>query len=210
MKILLADDHAMFREGMRRLLADSFPGAEFGQSGTTQETLELIHQQRWDVVLLDIFMPGRGGLEVLKEIRERQPSLPVLVLSGALPEEMGLRALKSGASGYLDKQAASKDLVTAIQQVLKGGKYANLRLMEALIGELASPVSAPFERLSERELQVMRLLVAGKSLKVIAADLSLSPKTISTFRARLLRKLSLENDAQLVRYALEHGFAPEN
>jgi len=205
MKILIADDHAVLREGLKQILTEEFPQAEFGQAGTTHETLERLQRERWDVLILDIFMPGRSGLDVLAEVRQSHPRLPVLVLSSAPEEQLALRVLKAGASGYLNKQAAPESLVEAVKKVLAGGKYVSAGLAERLAAELAHPTKRPHELLSDREFQVMRLLVAGKSLKEIAAALSLSVKTVSTFHTRIWEKLRVHNDVELVRYALEHG-----
>jgi len=205
MRILIADDHAVLREGLKQILTEEFPQAEFGQAGTTHETLERLQRERWDVLILDIFMPGRSGLDVLAEVRQSHPRLPVLVLSSAPEEQLALRVLKAGASGYLNKQAAPESLVEAVKKVLAGGKYVSAGLAERLAAELAHPTKRPHELLSDREFQVMQMLVAGKSLKEIAAELSLSVKTVSTFHTRIWEKLRVHNDVELVRYALEHG-----
>lgn len=205
MRILIADDHAVLREGLKQILTEEFPQAEFGQAGTTHETLERLQRERWDVLILDIFMPGRSGLDVLAEVRQSHPRLPVLVLSSAPEEQLALRVLKAGASGYLNKQAAPESLVEAVKKVLAGGKYVSAGLAERLAAELAHPTKRPHELLSDREFQVMQMLVAGKSLKEIAAALSLSVKTVSTFHTRIWEKLRVHNDVELVHYALEHG-----
>jgi two-component system, NarL family, invasion response regulator UvrY len=204
MKILIADDHALMREGLKQILADEFPHAQFGEAGTTQQTLEFIRQGGWDVVILDVFMPGRSGTEVLDEIRQNYPRLPVLVLSSAPEEQLGIRMLKAGASGYLNKQAASENLFRAVKKVVAGGKYVSPELAERLAAEAGRTGQPPHEKLSARELRVMQLVVAGKSLKEIAAELSLSAKTISTFHTRVWEKLGVKNDVELVHYALEH------
>jgi two-component system, NarL family, invasion response regulator UvrY len=207
MKVLIADDHSVMRQGLKQILAEELPQASFGEAGTVQDTLQLLQQQHWDVLILDIFMPGGDGLEVLRRVSVGQPELPVLVLSSAPEDQLALRVLQAGAAGYLNKQAATDDLVQAIKKVLAGGRYVSSRMAERLALEFASSSSRSqllHERLSEREFQVLQMLVAGKSLKEIASDLSLSPKTISTFHTRILEKLRLQNDVQLVHYALEH------
>jgi DNA-binding NarL/FixJ family response regulator len=203
-RILIADDHAVLREGLKQILAEEFPQAVFGEAGTTQETLRFLREQPWDLLVLDIFMPGRSGLEVLQEVRRSQPLLPVLVLSSAPEEQLALRVLKAGASGYLNKQAAPEELVRAVRKVLAGRKYVSPALAELLAEEINRAGRPAHEQLSDREFQVMRLLVAGRTLKEIAAELCLSVKTISTFHTRIRVKLKVQNDVEMVHYALEH------
>lgn len=205
MKILIADDHVALRKGLIQILSDAFAGARFGESSTTADTLDALAKQRWDVLVLDIFMPGRGGLEVLADVRQRQPTLPVLVLSSAPEEQLALRVLKAGASGYLNKQAAPEELVTAIRKVLTGRRYVSAALAERLAAELGQPGGRPHEALSDREFAVLRLLVEGKSIKDIASELLLSAKTVSTYHTRIWKKFRVSNDVELLRYALEHG-----
>lgn len=205
MKILIADDHAVLRQGLKQILADEFDKVEFGEAGTTQQTLDQLSRKRWDVLVLDINMPGRSGLEVLREAKDRYPTLPVLVLSSAPEEQLAVRVLKAGAAGYLNKQTAPEELVEAVRKLHSGGRYVGARLAEKLAAELGRPEKAPHEQLSNREFQVMQLLATGKSLKEIADELSLSVKTISTFRGRILEKLKLQNNVELAHYAREHG-----
>ncbi|MDB6036587.1 MAG: Response regulator, LuxR family [Verrucomicrobiales bacterium] len=205
MRILIADDHTLLRQGLKQILADEFQNVEFGEAGTSQQTIDLLATQRWDVLLLDINMPGRNGLEVLRETRDRYPALAVLVLSSAPEEQLAVRVLKAGAAGYLNKQAAPEELVEAIKKVHSGGRYVGTRLGEKLAAELSRPHPRPQEQLSDREFQVMQQLAGGKSLKEIADDLSLSIKTISTFRGRILEKLKLQNNVELAHFAREHG-----
>ena len=204
MKILLADDHAVVRGGLRQLLAAEVPKARFGEAGTCEEAMARLAEGAWDALLLDIFMPGRSGLEVLREVRSHWPNLPVLVLSSAPEDQLAVRVLQAGASGYLNKQAAPEELVMAVRKILGGGRYVSATLAEKLAAQAVRPRKAAHERLSEREFEVMQQLVSGKSVKEIAAGLGLSPKTISTFHTRILAKLQIQNDAELVRYALEH------
>ncbi len=204
MKILLADDHKVLREGLKQILSDEFPGAEFGEAGTTRETLDCLSREAWDVLILDFFMPGRSGLEVLAEVTEHFPLLPVLVLSSAPEQQLGLRVLKAGASGYLNKQTAAEHLVTALKNVLSGKKYVSEGMAQRLAADAGRAHRLPHEALSDREFQVMHLVIAGRTLKEIAADLSLSAKTISTFHTRIWQKLGVRNDVELVRYAVEH------
>ena len=206
--ILIADDHAMVRSGFKRILAEELPGAEFGEAASVPETLARLEEKDWDALVLDIFMPGGGGFEVLARIASIQPQLPVLVLSSAPEEQLALRALQAGAAGYLNKQAAGEELVRALRQILSGLRYLSDKLAQRLATEFAHPSpQTRHERLSGREFQVLQMLVAGKPLKQIAAELSLSPKTISTFHTRMLEKLRLQNDVELVRYALENKLA---
>ncbi|MGD1083855.1 MAG: response regulator transcription factor [Verrucomicrobiota bacterium] len=205
MRILIADDHAMLRGGLKQILALEIAGAIFGEAGTYQETLAEVEKEPWDVLVLDIFMPGRSGLDVLREIEASKPELPVLVLSSASEEQMAPRVLRAGASGYLNKRAAPEELARAVKKVAAGGTYVSAKLGEKLAGDLTHPSHAPHEQLSDREFQVMQMLVAGKSVKEIAAELALSPKTVSTFHTRLLGKLRLQSDVDLVRYTLEHN-----
>ena len=205
MKILIADDHAALRKGLIQILTDAIDGAEFGEASTTTETLACLSRGRWDVLVLDIFMPGRGGLEVLGEVRQQHPNLPVLVLSSAPEEQLASRVLKAGASGYLNKQTAPEELVKAVAKVVAGGRYVSAAMAERLAGELGQRDRPPHETLSDREFAVLRLLVAGKSIKEIAAELSVSTKTVSTYHTRIWNKLHVHSDVALVRYAIEHG-----
>ena len=204
MKILIADDHIFLRQGLKQILADGFKKIEFGEAGSTQQTVDQLASGDWDILILDISMPGRSGLEVLRETREHYPRLPVLVLSSAPEEQMAIRVLKAGAAGYLNKQAATQELVDAVRKLVSGGRYVSTRLAEKLAAELGRAERAPHEALSDREFQVMQMLAAGKSLKEIADELSLSVKTISTFRGRILEKLKLQNNVELAHYAREH------
>lgn len=205
-RILLADDHAILRQGLKRILADEMSGATFGEAGDSAAALALLHRQAWDVLVLDINMPGRNGFEVLDEVRRKFPFLPVLVLSSTPESQIGVRAIKAGAAGYLNKQVAPEKLVEAVQKIMAGGKFIGESLALKLVDELRRGAAGPAHvSLSERERQVCRLIVAGRSAKEIAGELSLSAKTISTFRSRALKKLGVSNDVELVHYAREHG-----
>lgn len=213
MRILLADDHALLRQGLKQILSEEFPDAEFCEAGTTQETIDSLHGPAFDVVVLDLFMPGRSGLDVLETVRQMNPRPPVLVLSSAPEEQLAVRVLRAGASGYLNKQAAPEHLVRAVRKLIQGDKYVSDSLAQLLASEAGRPAALPHEKLSDREFQVMRLLVEGKSLKEVAHALSLSAKTISTFHTRIWEKLGVKNDVELVHYAIEHrlaGRAAEN
>lgn len=210
-RILIADDHAVVRQGLRSILAEH-PDLEVGGEATTAgEVLEKVREgdEAWDLVLLDLSMPGGEGLETLNRLRSAAPELPVLVLSMHPEDQLAARLLKAGADGYLNKEAASDELVTAIRRVLGGQKYVSPDLASRLASELGGDAGrAPHEALSDREFQVLRLLAGGRSVSDIAEELTLSPKTVSTYRSRLLEKMEMENTAQLIRYALEHDLVP--
>jgi two-component system, NarL family, invasion response regulator UvrY len=208
MRVLIADDHELVRRGLKGLLAESFGKLKVGEARTSQEALELAQQQDWDIVLLDINMPGRNGLEVLADLKRLRPQMPVLVLSISPEQDYALRALKLGASGYLTKQSASEELLAAIRKSLAGGKYVTATLAENLAAYLSGEApGSPHEALSNRELQVLRLIASGKTVKEIAAELSLSEKTIGTYRTRISEKLRLATNVELTRYALQHKLA---
>jgi two-component system invasion response regulator UvrY len=204
-KILIADDHAIVRRGLRQLLADGLPMSSFGEVPDGDQLLAALEVEPWELVLLDLSMPRRGGLEVLGELRQRYPALPVLVLSMHPEEQFAVRALRTGASGYVAKEAAPDELLDAVRKVLAGGRYVSRGLAERLVAEIDRPgARLPHERLSEREHQVLMKIATGRTVGEIAEELSLSVKTVSTYRARLLDKMSLETNADLMRYALVH------
>jgi two-component system, NarL family, invasion response regulator UvrY len=204
MKILLADDHAVVRHGLKQILTDAFKRATYGEARNAQEALDLIWKQDWDVVVLDITMPGRSGLDVLREIKQSKPRLPVLVLSMHPENQFAVRVLKCGASGYMTKESAPDELVGAVKKVLAGGRYVSNALAENLAASLSASQKAPQELLSNREFQVLRLIASGKMVTDIARELSLSVKTISTYRSRILEKMGMKNNAELMHYAIQH------
>lgn len=204
MRFLLVDDHSVVRKGLRRLLSEEFPGSEFGEAASGSEGLDLASQKEWDVAILDLSMPGRGGLDALKDIRAVRPLLPILVVSMHAEEQYAFRAFRAGASGYLNKSEDPSVFFEAVRRVLAGGRYVSASLAERLAAELSADETP---KLSDREFQVLRMLAAGKTVKQIGLELSLSEKTISTYRVRLLEKLKLANTAELVRYALLNGLA---
>jgi DNA-binding NarL/FixJ family response regulator len=204
MKILLADDHAVVRHGLKQILTDAFKRATYGEARHAQEALDLVWKQDWDVVVLDITMPGRSGLDVLREIKKFKPSLPVLVLSMHPENQFAVRVLKCGASGYMTKESAPEELVGAVKKVLAGGRYVSNSLAENLAASLSASQKAPQEKLSDREFQVLRLIASGKMVTDIARELSLSVKTISTYRSRILEKMGMKNNAELMHYAIQH------
>jgi len=204
MKILLADDHAVVRHGLKQILTDAFKRATYGEARNAQEALDLVWKQDWDVVVLDITMSGRSGLDVLREIKQSKPRLPVLVLSMHPENQFAVRVLKCGASGYMTKESAPDELVGAVKKVLAGGRYVSNALAENLAASLSASQKTPQELLSNREFQVLRLIASGKMVTDIARELSLSVKTISTYRSRILEKMGMKNNAELMHYAIQH------
>lgn len=204
-RVAILDDHAVVRRGIREILSAS-PGMKVcGEAATAQELLDTIRKHVCDIVVLDITLPGRSGLEVLKEIKQEQPKLPVLVLTMHAEEQFGLRSFKAGAAGYLNKEAAPDELVKAIRKIIGGGRYLTPSLAEALATEVITPTDRPLhERLSDREDEVFRLLASGQTVTEVGRTLSLSVKTVSTHRTRILKKLRLTTTAALIRYALQH------
>ncbi|MCP5524147.1 MAG: response regulator transcription factor [Verrucomicrobiales bacterium] len=203
-RILIADDHQIVRRGLQELLSCAFPNAPWGGLGFP-EAVDLLASQSWDLVLLDVNMPGRSGLEVLEDARRLCPQTPVLVLSAYPEEEFAMRAFKLGAAGYLNKQSACDELVVAVRKVLAGGRYVTASMAERLAASLGGGLEqAPHESLSSRELQVLRLVATGKTLKEVAAELALSEKTVGTYRARIAEKTGLSSSVQLARYAMRH------
>ncbi len=204
-RLLITDDHAIVRKGMKQILAETRDIVVADEAGDGREALEKIRKNNYDMVLLDISMPGRDGLEVLKEVQNLKPKLPVLVLSMYPEEQYAVRALRSGASGYLTKDSAPDELIAAIRKVHTGGKYVSESLAEKLALKLGSDIKTPpHETLSDREYQVMCMIASGKSVKEIGEELSLSVKTVSTYRARILQKMRLKGNADLTRYALDN------
>lgn len=206
MRILITDDHAVVRQGLKQILAEEFKRAEFGEAASAQEAIERVWKETWDVVVLDITMPGRSGLEVLKEIKKSKPKLPVLVLSMHPEDQFAVRLLKIGASGYMTKESAPNELVGAVKKVMAGGRYISASLAEKMASYLAIDVQTPpHERLSDREFLVLRLIASGKTPTMIAKELGLSVKTISTYRMRILEKMDMANNAELTHYAIQNN-----
>jgi DNA-binding NarL/FixJ family response regulator len=204
-RILVVDDHALVRRGLIELL-QSFPdGVEFGEAGTAAEALTLGLGERWDVVLLDLGLPDRHGLDVLRELNAARPKLPVLILTMFPEDQLALRVLEIGAAGYLTKESAPEELLRAIERVRDGHKYLSPAMTQAVADGLGGPPPAPHEQLSDRELEVLRLLAAGRPITAISRQLGLSPKTVTTYRARLLHKLRMKSNAELTFYATRHG-----
>ena len=206
MRILIVDDHAIVRRGLRDLLSDEFHGAAFGEASNALLALEQLRKNEWDVVLLDISLPGKSGLDILKELKADWPRLPVLVLSAHPEDQFAVRALKAGAGGYMTKESAPEELAKAIRKILAGGRYVSPALAEKLaLGVTKDLTQLPHETLSDREYDVMSRIGWGKTVAEIAEELSLSPKTISTYRARILIKLGVKNNAEIVLYTVRNG-----
>jgi len=204
-KILIADDHAIVRRGLKQIVSEQPDMIVGGEAENAREVLEMVRTNKWNVIVLDINMPGRSGLEVLKELKREQPKLPVLVLSVHPEEQYGIRVLKAGAAGYLTKDSAPDELVNAIRKVNRGGRYVSPSLAEALVLELGVESDRPKHRaLSDREYQVMTMIASGKTVGEIGEELSLSVKTISTYRARVLEKMKMRTNAELTHYAIQN------
>jgi len=205
-KVLIADDHAVVRSGLKQILAETPDIVVAGEATNGREVLEKLEAQSWDVLVLDITMPGRSGLEILKDVKHLKPGLPVLVLSMHAEEQFATRTLKAGASGYLNKESAPEELVKAIRKVCSGGKYVSATQAERMVGELTGDVDKlPHQLLSDREYEILCLIASGKTPTQIATGLSLSVKTVSTYRARILEKMNLTTNAQLTHYAIKSG-----
>jgi len=205
-QVLVADDHPLIRSGLRHVLEQEPDFASPGEAGDSEQVLEKLEERSWDVLVLDIAMPGRNGLETLSEIRKRRPALPVLILSMHSEEQYAIRAIKAGASGYLTKNNASTELIRALRRVLSGKKYVSPGLGEVLAHLIESGEQRPpHEALSDREYHVVCAIASGKSVSQIAEETSLSVKTVSTYRARALEKMNMRTNADLTRYAIHNG-----
>lgn len=204
-RILIADDHPILRRGLKDILSRELAGAIHGEAGNAPEVFSKVQNQNWDLVILDVTMPGRSGLDVLKELKGLRPELPVLVLSVHSENQLGRRALKAGASGYMNKESAPEELIKAVRKVLAGGTYVSPAFAERLATDFRKDPRRPLhETLSDRELEVLRLIGSGKTVGDIANLLSLSDKTISTYRARILEKMKMKTNAELTRYAIQN------
>ncbi|WP_018616241.1 response regulator [Segetibacter koreensis] len=205
MRILIADDHAVVRRGLKDILLEEFQSAEIHEVGDAEDLIKTVNADAWDVVVTDLSMPGRSGLEALQYIKQNHPKIPVLVLSVHPEEQYAIRALKAGAAGYLNKDLATEELVNAIHKVLSGKKYITASIAEKLASTFNDQSNKlPHELLSDREFEVLKLLAAGKSVSEIASMFYLSVTTISTYRARIMAKMNMKTNADLTQYALEH------
>jgi len=205
-RILVADDHAVVRQGVQKILHDELPVVQLGEAKSVDEVLALLRSGVWDLLILDINMPGRSGLEALQDIKDMQHKPRVLVLSMHPEDQLAQRVIKAGASGYLTKDTAPEELIIAVNKILSGGKYISFSLAEQLVGELQGETGQEAHKnLSDREYEVLRLIGLGKTPSQIAEILALSPKTVSTYRSRLLQKMGMESNAELIHYAVRHG-----
>jgi DNA-binding NarL/FixJ family response regulator len=204
-RILIADDHSVVRKGLKQILLEGFPTAHIEEVPDAEEMIKKIMQFPWDVVISDLSMPGRSGLEALQQIKQINPKLPVLILSIHPEDQYALRVLKAGASGYLSKDMAPDELVNAVQRVMLGKKYITASIAEKLASVLDQDSGkAAHESLSDREFSVLKLLAAGKSVSEIAESLFLSVTTVSTYRSRIMAKMGMKNNADLTLYSIEH------
>ena len=206
MQILIADDHAIVRRGLKQIL-DEEPGlAIVSEAENGQEVLEMSRHRTWDLVILDINLPGRNGLDILNELHYAYPKLPVLILSMYPEDQYALRVIHAGASGYLNKQSAPEELIKAIKKILSGGKYYSDSIIDQLVSKPETRQEKPVhDLLSDREFQVMVMMASGKTLSEIGENLALSIKTVSTYRKRILTKLNLKNNAELIHFALKNN-----
>ena len=204
-RVLIADDHGILRRGLREILMRELEGVVCGEAENAQQVLAQVQNQNWDLAIVDITMPGRSGLDVLRDLQRVQPGLPVLVLSMHPEDQYGKRVLKAGASGYMNKESAPEELIKAIRRVLAGGRYVSPTLAEKLAVEWGTNAGRPLhDNLSDREFEVLRMIALGKTVSQIAAELHLSTTTVSTYRARILEKMNMTTTAELMRYALRN------
>ena len=204
-RILIADDHPIVRRGLKEILVRELEGATCGEAGNAQQVLSEVQSHDWDLLILDVTMPGRSGLDVLRDLRKLRPKLPVLVLSMHPVDQLGKRSLRGGASGYMNKESAPEELIGAVRKVLEGSVYVSPLLAQRLALDLrANPERLLHETLSEREFEVLRMLASGKTVTEIAAELHLSLPTVSTHRAHILAKMNMTTTAALISYAVHN------
>ena len=204
-KVLIADDHAVVRRGLREILEETRDVLVGGEAATASDTIRLVREQRWDIVVLDIHLPGGSGIELLRDLRHQRPELRVLILTGYPEEQYAVRAIRAGAAGFLTKESAPEKLVEAIRKVASRSRYVSEEVAELLASAVASDTQgAPHERLTDREFEVLRLLASGKTVSQVADGLALSVKTVSTHRARILQKMSMKTNAELTHYAIKN------
>lgn len=205
-RILICDDHPTMRNGVRMILSNEYSEVEFGEAASASEVLKKLNEKKWDILILDMDMPGRNGLEVLNEMKRDSIKTPVLVFSMHPEEQIAIRVLKSGASGYLSKDSADTELANAVRQILSGKKYITPSLAEQLVTYVENPYNAPpHELLSDREYQTLLLIANGKTISEVAQELSLAVPTVSTFRARILEKMGMKTSAELTSYAIKNN-----
>lgn len=206
MHILIADDHGVVRRGLKGILADAFPGTDFSEAGSGDEVLGHLSKAKPALLVLDISMPGRSGMDVLRDVKHAYPRLPVIILSCHPEEQYAVRCLRAGAAAYINKESAPEELAIATKKILSGGRYISTSLAERLIANLDEPGDKPLhESLSDREHEVMKMIAAGVPLTEIGDALHVSVKTISTYRARIMEKMQMKSNAELARYAMTQG-----
>ena len=206
MHILIADDHAVVRRGLREILADALPGADFSEAGNGDEVLSQLGKSQAAMLVLDISMPGRSGMDVLRDVKHAYPRLPVIILSCQPEDQYAVRCLRAGAAAYINKERAPEELAEATKKILSGGRYVSASVAETLLTNLDDSVDKPLhELLSDREYEVMRLIAAGVALTEIGDRLHVSVKTISSYRARIMEKMQMKSNAELTRYAMTHS-----
>ena len=203
-RVLLIDDHQVVRDGVMKVLNEHMGTVTFGEASSAAEAVLLVESQHWDVAVLDLSMGHRNGLELLKDLKDIRPALPVLVLTMHSEEQYARRAFRAGAAGYITKGSQQAELLKAIQKTVQGGRYVSPELAERLAFDLAGSNDAPHEMLSDREFEVLQMLASGNTVTDIATLLSLSDKTISTYRARILEKMGMKNNSELIRYAIQN------
>lgn len=205
-RVLVADDHTIVREGLKQILAKSGDLSVAGEASNGNDVLKMVREQEWDVLVTDMSMPGRSGIELIKMVKDARPRLPVLVLSMYGEDQYAVRAIRAGASGYLNKESASEQLVNAIRKIAGGGVHVSPAVAEALFNNVRGKQKDAqlHEHLSDREFQVLQLIAGGQTVGDIASTLNLSPKTVSTHKTRILEKMGMTNQAELIRYVIEH------
>jgi len=204
-KILIIDDHEIFRQGLKKIINENYKNILFVEAGNAEEASKLYNKENWDIVITDINLPGRSGIDIVKELNQYDPKIPILVLSMYSEDQFAVRVIKAGASGYLSKNSALTELISAMQNLLDGKKYITESVAEVLVSDLQKNHDKyPHSSLSDREFEVFRSLGIGQTVSQIAAELSLSVKTISTHRSKILKKMSMKTNADLIKYALEH------
>jgi two-component system, NarL family, invasion response regulator UvrY len=205
-RILIADDHAVVRKGLKQIITDEFPSAEITEAGDVESLIAQVIKANWDVIICDISMPGRSGVEALEQIKQIKPEIPVLMMSMHSEDQYAMRVLKAGASGFLNKSTVHEELTRAIHTIRLGRKYITASIAERLAESLSGKDGRkPHEHLSNREFEILKMLASGRSISDIAEQLSLSPTTVSTYRSRILEKMNLKSNADITRYALENG-----
>jgi DNA-binding NarL/FixJ family response regulator len=204
LRALIADDHELVRRGLKLVLQEGFQRPQIGEAKNARETVEQVAAQKWDLVVLDINMPGRSGLDVLAEIKRLRPKVPVLILSASPEDDYAVRSLKMGASGYINKQYASDELLEAVREILAGGTYVSGAVAKELAAGLRGNRGMPHQRLSDREFQVFRLIALGRTVKEVAGELSLSGKTVGTYLTRIKEKTGLRSHVEITRYAFQN------